>query len=150
MLLICITAFLEPSWTVSLRRAEGKSLMFNWTNLTAAIKQHMVGYFVLVRNTNGTVVNVVFATGNASYANIPGLTPYTEYHVRVIGISSDGNPYNSSNITAWTDETGMLLYFYCQSCIKRSPSVHGSLIQGGRLIYTKTRRKPFYFAFITT
>ena len=126
MLSICITAFLEPSWRVSLRHAKVKSLMFNWTNLTAAIKQHMVGYFVLVRNTSGTIVDVVFASGNASYANIPGLTPYTEYHVRVIGIS-DGNPYNSSNITAWTDETGMLLYFYFQSCIKRSPSEHGKV-----------------------
>ena len=35
-----------------------------------------------------------------------GLLPYTEYQVRIIGINSLGQPYNSSNVTALTEEGG--------------------------------------------
>jgi len=35
-----------------------------------------------------------------------GLLPYTEYQVRIIGINGHGQPYNSSNVTALTEEGG--------------------------------------------
>ena len=39
-------------------------------------------------------------------ANVLGLSSYTEYQVRIIGINSYGQPYNSSNVTALTEEGG--------------------------------------------
>ena len=96
-----------PHWNVTIGPATSTRVSVDWTNLTGTINQHLVGYLVLVGDTNGTIVNTVFVSGNASHASIFRLSPYTEYQVLVIGVSSDREPYKSSHITAWTDESGI-------------------------------------------
>ncbi len=50
--------------------------------------------------------------GNRTFLNITGLSTYTEYQVSVVGVSSDGQPYKSYNVTAWTKEGGIVSHFY--------------------------------------
>ena len=37
---------------------------------------------------------------------VSGLTGYREYRLSVAGVNYSGNAYNSTEITAWTDEVG--------------------------------------------
>ena len=37
---------------------------------------------------------------------VSGLTVYREYRLSVAGVNYSGNAYNSTEITAWTDEGG--------------------------------------------
>ena len=37
---------------------------------------------------------------------VSGLTGYTEYRLSVVGVNYSGNAYNSTEITAWTEEGG--------------------------------------------
>ena len=37
---------------------------------------------------------------------VSGLTAYREYRLSVAGVNYSGNAYNSTEITAWTDEGG--------------------------------------------
>ena len=37
---------------------------------------------------------------------VSGLTGYTEYGLSVVGVNYSGNAYNSTEITAWTEEGG--------------------------------------------
>ncbi len=67
--------------------------------------------------------------GNATYANIAGLSTYTEYQVSVVGVSSDGQPYKSSNFTAWTEEGGFV-FFYALFVVKNMRE--GLAIDGGK------------------
>ena len=37
---------------------------------------------------------------------VSGLTGYKEYRLSVVGVNYSGNAYNSTEITAWTEEGG--------------------------------------------
>ena len=69
-------------------------------------------YIVQIKTKNGSdVLNAMVVNGSATYVNIAGLSPYTEYLVTVVGVASDGQPYKSSNVTARTEEGGIVLVF---------------------------------------
>lgn len=95
-----------PDWNVTVGHATGKSVLIHWQNLASLINQQMVYYIALISNKNGRTINAVLVSGNATLASIPGLSTYVEYKVRVIGVNSDWQTYQSSNVTAWTDEGG--------------------------------------------
>lgn len=69
-------------------------------------------YIVQMRNENGSdVLNALVVNGSATYVDVAGLSPYTEYQVSVVGVSSDGQPYKSPNVTALTEEGGIVFLF---------------------------------------
>ncbi len=54
----------------------------------------------------------MLVNGNTTFLNIIGLSPYTEYQVSVVGVSSDAQPHKSYNVTAWTKEGGIAFHLY--------------------------------------
>ena len=83
------------------------TMAVHWQNLAPLLNDRVLFYIVLISSTNGSLLNTVVVSGNESFANVLGLSAYTEYQVSVIGVKSNGQPYKSSNVTAMTDEGGM-------------------------------------------
>ena len=78
-----------------------------WQHLAPYINDRVLYYIVLISGTNSSLLNTVVVSENGSFADVLGLSVYTEYQVSVIGVKSDGQPYKSSNVTARTDEGGV-------------------------------------------
>ena len=83
------------------------TMAVHWQNLSPLINDRVLYYIALISGTNGSLLNTVVVSGNKNFANFLGLSSYTEYQVSVIGVTSDGQPYKSSNVTARTDEGGV-------------------------------------------
>jgi len=60
----------------------------------------------LLSHTNGSLPNAVDMAANTTFANLRGLSPYTEYLLNVIAVSSNGQTYRSANVTVQTEEGG--------------------------------------------
>ncbi len=109
--MLYLSASLIANWNVTVGHTTRTSIIIHWQDLTPLITKRVLHYIGLIRNRNGSdVLNAVVVDGNKTYANIAGLSTYTEYQVSVVGVSSDGQPYQSSNFTAWTEEGG-IAYF---------------------------------------
>ena len=78
-----------------------------WQHLAAYINDRVLYYIALISGNNGSLFTTAVVSANESFANVLGLSAYTEYQGSVIGVKSDGQPYKSSNVTARTDEGGM-------------------------------------------
>jgi len=103
---------LVPNWNVTVENTTTRSIKVNWKNLTPVINKMVLYYIVQMRNQNGSdVLNALVVNGSATYVDVTGLSPYTEYQVSVVGVSSDGQPYKSSNVTALTEEGGIVFLF---------------------------------------
>ena len=106
-----LSALLIANWTVTVGNTTTTSITIHWHNLTPVINRPVLHYISLLRNSNESdVSNAVVVNGNTTYTNIAGLSTYTEYQVSVVGVSSDGQPYTSSNVTAWTEEGGTISF----------------------------------------
>ena len=80
------------------------SMTVDWENLASLINDTVLYYIANADDGNRSSVAVV--PGNFHTAKVLGLFAYTEYQVRIIGINSLGQPYNSSNVSALTEEGG--------------------------------------------
>ena len=78
------------------------SITVHWENLSPLINNTVLYYIAYAHDGNLSSAAVV--SGNLNTSNVMGLLPYTEYQVRIIGINSLGQTYNSSNVTALTEE----------------------------------------------
>ena len=76
----------------------------HWENLAPLISNTVLYY--IANAHHGNLSRAAVVSGNLNSANVMGLLPYTEYQVRIIGINSLGQPYNSSNVIALTEEGG--------------------------------------------
>ena len=110
--MLYLLALLIPNWNITVENTTRYSVIINWQNLTPVINKMVLHYIVQLRSKNGSdVLNAMVVNGSATYANIAGLSPYTEYPVTVVGVASDGQPYKSSNVTALTEEGGIVFLF---------------------------------------
>lgn len=110
--MLYLSALLVPNWNITVENTTRTSIIFNWQNLTPVINKLVLHYIVQIRNKNGSdVLNAMVVNGNTTYVNIAGLSPYTEYQVSVVGVTNDGQPYKSSNVTALTEEGGTAFLF---------------------------------------
>ena len=48
--------------------------------------------------------------GNATSNVFYGLSPYMEYRLNVLGVTDNGKVYTSSEVTEWTEKSGMFLF----------------------------------------
>ena len=112
--MLYLLALLIPNWNITVENTTRYSVLINWQNLTPVINKMVLHYIVQLRSKNGSdVLNAMVVNGSATYASIAGLSAYTEYPVTVVGVASDGQPYKSSNVTALTEEGGIVfLSFY--------------------------------------
>lgn len=109
-----LAALLVPNWNITAENITRYSANIGWKNLTTVINKLVLYYIVQMRNKNGSdVLNAMAVNGRTTYVNIAGLSPYTEYQVTVVGVTSDGQPYKSSSVTAQTEEGGTAFFTLC-------------------------------------
>ena len=78
---------------------------------------------MVVKSTNGSILNGNIVPGNTTSDVFYGLTPYTEYRLSVVGVDAIRRTYKSAEGTSWTDEGGtvtvtylFLWSLYCLTC----------------------------------
>ena len=99
-------AFPLANWSISFDNATKTSILFSWQNLQTLVGQQISHYFIVIENSNGSGLNEYIVSGNTTSHVFSGLTVYTEYRLSVVGVNYIGNAYNSTEITAWTDQEG--------------------------------------------
>ena len=110
------------------------SMTVHWENLAPLINETVLYY--IANAHNGNLSRAAVVSGDLYSANILGLSTYTEYQVNVIGINSNGQPYNSSNVTALTEEGGKrYITFLAKHVTPRHPTPRTKII----LYFTVTR-----------
>jgi len=110
--MLYLSALLIPNWNITVENTTRYSISINWQSVIPVINKMVLHYIVQIRSKNGSdVLNAMVVNGSKTHVNSPGLSPYTEYLVTVVGVASDGQPYKSSNITALTEEGGTVFLF---------------------------------------
>ena len=99
-------AFPLGNWRVSIESSSTTSIRFSWQNLQTLVGQQASHYFIFVKDSSGRGLNEYIVPGNNTSHVVSGLTVYREYRLSVAGVNYSGNAYNSTEITAWTDEGG--------------------------------------------
>ncbi|XP_073248869.1 uncharacterized protein [Porites lutea] len=98
------SAFPLANWSVSFDNATRTSIRFSWQNLQTLVGQQISHYFIVIKNSYGSSLNEYIVPGNTISHVFSGLTTYREYGLSVVGVNYGGNAYNSTEITARTDE----------------------------------------------
>ena len=99
-------AFPLGNWRVSIETSSTTSIRFSWQNLQTLVGQQASHYFIFVKDSSGRGLNEYIVPGNNTSHVVSGLTVSREYRLSVAGVNYSGNAYNSTEITAWTDEGG--------------------------------------------
>ena len=102
-------AQLVSSWSVSIDNKTATSMRVSWKNLSALLSQSILHYITVIKSSNGSIVNGNILQGNATSNVFYGLSPYMEYRLDVLGVNDNKKVYKSSEITEWTEESGMFL-----------------------------------------
>ena len=99
-------AFPLGNWRISVDNTSTTSIRFSWQNLQTLVGQQTSYYFIFVKDSYGRGLKEYIVPGNTISHVVSGLTAYREYRLSVAGVNYSGNAYNSTEITAWTDEGG--------------------------------------------
>ena len=99
-------AFPLGNWRVFVNNTSTTSIRFSWQNLQTLVGQQISHYFIFVKDSYGRGLNEYIVPGNTISHVVSGLTAYREYRLSVAGVNYSGNAYNSTEITAWTEEGG--------------------------------------------
>ena len=102
-------AFPLANWSVSFHNATATSIRFSWQNLQSLVGQQISHYFTVVKDSDGSSINEYIVSGNTTSHVLSGLSAWREYRLSIVGVNYGGNAYNSTEITAWTDEGGMCI-----------------------------------------
>ena len=103
------------NWSVSSNNETTTSIKVSWQNLASLLHHRILHYIVVVKSTNGSILNGNIVPGTATSNVFYGLTPYTEYRLSVVGVDDIRRTFKGAEETAWTDEGGTLLivtYFF--------------------------------------
>ena len=103
------------------------SMAVHWDNLAPLINETVLYY--IANAHHGNLSRAAVVSGDLYSASVLGLSTYTEYQVNVIGINSLGQPYNSSNVTALTEEGGKCcITFRAKHVTPRHPTPRTKII----------------------
>ena len=102
-------AQLVSSWSVSIDNKTATSMRVSWKNLSALLSQSILHYITVIKSSNGSIVNGNILQGNATSNVFYGLSPYMEYRLDVLGVNDNKKVYKSSEVTEWTEESGMFI-----------------------------------------
>ena len=106
LFLIYRLAFSPANWSVFIDNTTTTRIRFSWPNLQTLVGQQLSYYVTVIKNSYGSGLNGYIVPGNTTSHVFSGLTAYREYRLSVFGVNYSGNAYNSTEITAWTDEGG--------------------------------------------
>ena len=102
------------SWSVSIDNKTATSMRVSWKNLSALLSQSILHYITVIKSSNGSIVNGNILQGNATSNVFYGLSPYMEYRLDVLGVNDNKKVYKSSEVTEWTEESGMFITLSAQ------------------------------------
>jgi len=86
----------------------------SWKNLSALLSQNIPHFLTVIKSGNGSIVSGNILQGNTTSDVFYGLSPYMECRFNVLGVNDNGNVYKSSEVTEWTDESGMFIQLPAQ------------------------------------
>ena len=102
------------NWIVSIDNKTATSMRVSWKNLSALLSRNILHYLTVIKSGNGSIVSGNILKGNTTSDVFYGLSPYIEYRLNVLGVNDNGNVYKSSEVTEWTDESGMFIQLPAQ------------------------------------
>ncbi|CAH3116621.1 unnamed protein product [Porites lobata] len=94
------------NWSVSIDNTTLRSIRFSWQNLQTVVDKQISHYFIVLKDSSGSSVNDYIVLGNTTSHLFSGLMVYRKYWLSAVGVNYSGNAYNSTEISAWTDEWG--------------------------------------------
>ena len=100
------------SWNVSIDNKTATSMGVSWKNLSRLLSQNILHYLTVIKSGNGSIVSGNILQGNTTSDVLYGLSPYMEYRLNVLGVNDNGNVYKTSEVTEWTEESGMFLFHW--------------------------------------
>ena len=100
------------SWNVSIDNKTATSMGVSWKNLSALLSQSIPHFLSVIKSGNGSIVSGNILQGNTTSDVLYGLSPYMEYRLNVLGVNDNGNVYKTSEVTEWTEESGMFLFHW--------------------------------------
>ena len=71
----------------------------------------------MLKDSSGSSVNDYIVLGNTTSHLFSGLMVYRKYWLSAVGVNYSGNAYNSTEISAWTDEWGTCIQMFFYSFI---------------------------------
>ena len=94
------------NWSVSIGNTTATSIRISWQNLTPLLGRRIPHYIVLIKSTNGSILNGNILPEDTASDAFHGLSPFAEYQLSVVGANDEGGAYKSNEVAAWTDEGG--------------------------------------------
>ena len=94
------------NWSALIGNTTTTSIRISWQNLTPVLGRRIRYYFVVIKSSNGSILNGNIRSENAFSDVFYGLSPYREYRFNVIGVDEEGRAYNGSELVTWTEEGG--------------------------------------------
>jgi len=94
------------NWSVSIGNTTATSIRISWQNLTPLLGRRIPHYIVLIKSTNGSILNGNIVPEDTTSDAFHGLSPFEEYKLSVVGANDEGGAYKSNEVAAWTDEGG--------------------------------------------
>ena len=111
---VCLFFLVIPvaNWSALIGHTSTTSIRISWQNLTPVLGRRILHYFVVIKNSNGSILNGNVRSENTFSDVFYGLSPYREYRLNVIGVDEEGRAYNGSELVAWTEEGGKYTHIY--------------------------------------
>ena len=94
------------NWSVSIGNTTTTSTRISWQNLTPLLGRGIQHYIVLIKSTNGSILNGNIVPEDTTSDAFYGLSPFKEYQLSVVGADDQGSAYQSNEVSVWTDEGG--------------------------------------------
>ena len=104
------SALLLGNWSVSIGNTTTTSIRVSWQNLTPLLGRRIPHYVVLIKSTNGSILNGNIVPEDTTSDAFHGLSPFTEYQLSVVGSDDQGSAYKSNEVSSRTDEGGTFSY----------------------------------------
>ena len=104
------------NWSVSIDNKTATSIQVSWQDLATLLSQSIFHYITVIKSSNGSIVNGNILQENTTSNVFYGLSPYMEYRLTLLCVNDNWEVYKSSEVTEWTEESGMIIPLPAQLC----------------------------------
>ena len=115
------------NWSASIENTTTTSIRISWQNLRSVLGRRILHYFVVIKNSNGSILNGNIRSENTFSDVFYGLSPYREYRLNVIGVDEEGRAYNGSELVALTEEGGKYTHTNDNNHLLKTGSLYNAI-----------------------
>ena len=102
-------------------------MQVSWQDLATLMDQSILHYITVIKSSNESIVNGNILHKNTTSNVFYGLSPYMEYRLTVLCVNDNWKVYRSSEVTEFTEESGVFITLPAQLCYwlpcLRKPSI---------------------------